>query len=91
MIDVKCDKGAVSISIGGTRAEILADFAVTISNVFNQLYLANPTVAKQFKDAFIYTFREDGLVWTVDDIPADPGAVTCIIPVKKKKGVPDND
>ncbi len=91
MIKLESDRGALSVEVTGKTVEILADFGITISAVYNQLKLANPTVAKQFKDAFIYTFREDGLVWTVDDIPADPGAVTCIIPVKKKKGVPDND
>ncbi len=91
MIKLESDRGALSVEVTGKTVEILADFGITISAVYNQLKLADTITAEAFRTGLTLILSDpQNAIWNTE-MPVDPNAITCIIPKKKKKGDPNND
>lgn len=90
MLNIKSDKGAVSIDTTGAMVEIAADLGCAIASIYSQIKSADPETAETFRELLMITLLPGSPIWT-EKGSFDPNAVTCIIPVKKKKGDPNND
>lgn len=91
MIKIESDRGALSVEVTGKTLEILADFGIAISAVHNQLKLADTIAAEAFRTGLTRILSDpQSAIWNTE-MPVDPNAITCIIPMKKKKGDTNND
>lgn len=75
MINVKLDKGAGTMSFGGSGQEIAAEIGMIVRELYVQLYRnAGPLVAKGCKAVILSLLGEKSPVWDVN-VPGAQSAV----------------
>ena len=75
MIDVKLDKGAGTMSFGGSGQEIAAEIGMIVRELYVQLYRnAGPLVAKGCKAVILSLLGEKSPVWDAN-VPGAQSAV----------------